>query len=36
MFEGHGKKLIVFAFYGRFRELAPIVLAFCGDLQGIL
>jgi hypothetical protein len=25
IFEGHDKKFIIFAFYGRFRELLPIV-----------
>jgi hypothetical protein len=28
-------KSIIFAFYGRFRELVPIILGFRGDLQGI-
>jgi hypothetical protein len=28
------KKLVIFAFYGRFRELLPKVLWFRGDLQG--
>jgi hypothetical protein len=35
MFERHDKKLVVFAFYGRFRELVPIVWGFHEDLQGI-
>jgi hypothetical protein len=33
--ERDNKKLVIFAFYGRFRELLPIVLWFRGDLQGI-
>jgi hypothetical protein len=28
------KKLVIFGFYGRFRELLPTVLRFRGDLQG--
>jgi hypothetical protein len=35
MFEGHDKKFIIFVFFGRFRELVPIVLGFHADLQGI-
>jgi hypothetical protein len=32
IFEGHDKKIIILVFYGRFRELVPIVLGFRGDL----
>ena len=32
MFESYDQKLVVFAFYGRFHELLPIVLGFQGDL----
>jgi hypothetical protein len=35
MFERHDQKLIVFAFYGRFREVLPTILGFREDLQGI-
>jgi hypothetical protein len=34
MFKRHDQKLIVFAFYGHFHELLPIVLGFRTDLQG--
>jgi hypothetical protein len=33
--EWDDKKLIFFAFYGRFRDLLATVLGFWGDLQGI-
>ena len=33
MFESYDQKLVVFAFYGRFHELLPIILGFQGDLQ---
>ena len=33
MFESYDQKLVVFAFYGRFHELLPIVLGFRGDLE---
>jgi len=33
MFESYDQKLVVFAFYGRFNELLPVVLGFQGDLQ---
>jgi len=32
MFERYDQKFVVFAFYGRFHELLPIVLGFQGDL----
>ena len=32
MFESYDQKLVVFAFYGCFHELLPIVLGFQGDL----
>jgi hypothetical protein len=32
--ERDNKKLIIFVFYGHFRELLPTVLCFRGDLQG--
>jgi hypothetical protein len=34
IFERRDQKLVVFAFYGHFHELLPIVLGFWGDLQG--
>jgi hypothetical protein len=34
MFESYDQKLEVFAFYGCFHELLPIVLIFQGDLHG--
>jgi hypothetical protein len=34
IFERDAKKLIVFAFLGRFHELLPTVLGFQTDLQG--
>jgi hypothetical protein len=33
MCEGNDKKIVVFAFDGRFDELLPTVLGFYGDLQ---